>query len=292
MSTFTNNHTWVTGETMTAAILNGITNTLVTAGNAIDRTNLTGGAGIDASQLTPSSASAGKFGGSVAYTFPLALITTVGSNSVVPLTVQGNSGGGQTADLLDVLLQPAGTNFFAINNNGAILPNGNGTIPAASVAIGADAGGTKGIIVNVPTGSSNGIQGQVNGTTLLKMSATGDLQIAPLINSLNVLSRVAPCYSKSGVAVASTFHMVFDSVAFVATNSVTVTLSNNAVFTSGTSYYVTFCDSNAAGQSGGTKNLIQVTAQSSTSIQFNSIDSTTGNLVSITGTYPFVAIGT
>lgn len=86
-------HTFVTGETLTAAILNSNPTTFSGCFNTIDNTNI-GSAGLYASQLKPTSLSNAQFGGNQTYTFGAPSLSTV------PLRIGGVSG--QTADLLDI----------------------------------------------------------------------------------------------------------------------------------------------------------------------------------------------
>src|SRR5271166_646203 len=92
------------------------------------------------------------------------------------------------------------------------------TVTAGAVAIGGDAGATKGMLLNVPTGSTNGFRFQVNGSTVFQVPNTGIistvgnaniggvLQASPTINATTVLGPVAPAYGSGGAAVASTWH--------------------------------------------------------------------------------------
>ena len=91
------------------------------------------------------------------------------------------------------------------------------------MAIGGDAGATAGMIFNVPTGSTNGFQFQVAGSTVFSISNNGTvggagiftgagtfggaLQCAPTINATTVQSYVAPPVytAATGAAVASTY---------------------------------------------------------------------------------------
>lgn len=155
--------------------------------------------------MVPNGLAAATFGGTFAYNIPTGLSVASAANGSVALSVAGNPGGGQTADLFDVSLQPGSANVFRIDPAGDVIAAGN-------------------------------LQ---NAGTLNVFSATGDLQVAPLINSINQLSRVAPFYTASGAAVASTFHGVIGSAAGVlAGGNVTVTLTNSAVFSSASSYAV------------------------------------------------------
>jgi hypothetical protein len=131
-------HTYTSSDTVTNTNLNGNINQIITQGNAIDNTYVNNATGFYASQIIPTSTPQGTFGGSVQLTLPLGGIVGTTNNAVVPLTVTGNTGGGQTAHLLDVLLQPAGTNMFSVDNAGNGVFGGSlqasPTINATSIA--------------------------------------------------------------------------------------------------------------------------------------------------------------
>jgi hypothetical protein len=110
------------------------------------------------------------------------------------------------------------------------------TVTAGAVAIGGDAGGTKGLLLNVPTGSTNGFQAQVGGVTQARIASNGAFLASPLINSNAVLGPVGPGYTATGTALGATFHEVSGAVTGI--GPFTITLSANAVFTSASTYAV------------------------------------------------------
>src|SRR5271165_4291466 len=134
---------------------------------------------------------------------------------------------------------------------GAELDLTGTTVSAAKVAISGDAGGVQGMLLNVPTASTNGIQFQVNGATKVQVNSGGVLitqgaaniggqcQAAPTINATTALGPVPPGYGSGGAALAGTFHYCLGVTGSIAASgSVTITLSANAVFASATSYSV------------------------------------------------------
>src|SRR5271165_6443627 len=216
-------------DTVTAANLNGNISSLVTAGNSIDRTNLAGGMGIDASSMNPSTAAAATFGGVQAYTFSNGLVSSG------PTTINGAA------------------SFTGTVTAGGEIDFTGTSVTGSAVAIGGDSGATKGMLLNVPTASTNGFQFNVNGVTKMQITAGGvlttqgaasiggALQASPTINSTTTLGYVPPGYTSSGAAVASTWHYVTGATGSIgASGSATITLTNNAVFTSATSYCVGF----------------------------------------------------
>jgi hypothetical protein len=157
------------------------------------------------------------------------------------------------------------------------------SITTTAVAIGGDSGATQGMLLNVPTSSTNGIQLQVNGVTKAQLEAGGDFMVAPLINATSTLGRVPPGYTAAGVALASTWHYVTGVTGSVgASGSTTITLTNNAVFTSITSYSVTFSytDAKAINTIGGTQNV------SATQFTIKNLDAANAH------TFSWVASGT
>ena len=244
------------------------------ANGNVDNTNI-GAAGIYASQIIPTSTAQATFGGNTGYIF-------TGGGSIVPLTI--NAPSGQSVDIFDIKLN--NVLGFSVNSTGVAVFNSSPifnagltlaseldftgtTVTATAVAIGGDAGATAGMIFNVPTGSTNGFQFQVAGSTVFSISNNGTvggagiftgagtfggaLQCEPTINATTVQSYVAPGYTAAGAAVASTYHVELGVTASVnASSSVTVTLTNNAVFTSASSYSVgiSYADSNAVNSVG------------------------------------------
>jgi hypothetical protein len=123
-------HTYTPTDTVTNTNLNGNINQIITQGNAIDNT-FVGPNGFFASQIIPtSSPSNSTFGGAVAYFF------SSQANGIVPLTITGNAGGGQTSHVLDVLLQQGGTNLFSIDPSGNVVVLGNLNVTGNIVATG------------------------------------------------------------------------------------------------------------------------------------------------------------
>jgi hypothetical protein len=227
MSTFTVFHTYSVNDSVTAANLNGNISALVTAGNSIDRTNLAGGAGIDASSMNPSTAAAATFGGAQQYSFLNGLAVTGA------VTMNGTN------------------SFVGATTAGAEIDFTGTTVTAGAVAIGGDNGATKGMLLNVPAGSTNGFQFQVNGVTKAQIANTGALttqaaasiggvlQASPTINATTTLGPVAPAYTSAGAAVGGTWHHAQGLTGSVgASSTTTITLTNNAVFTSSTTYSV------------------------------------------------------
>jgi hypothetical protein len=235
MSTFTVFHTYTPLDFITNLNLNGNILNIVTAGNAIDRTNMQSGSGIDASSMNPASAPAATFGGSQLYTFGPGVAIT-GGLTYGTLTLAGPS-------VMQSELDFTGT-----------------TVSAGQVAIGGDAGGTKGLLLNVPTGSTNGFElqsndstvAQVNNTGVLSTTANGQtnkvngsLQSTPTINGTAVASFNGPGYTSAGAALANTFHIASGTAHTGTFFNVTVNISAAAVFSSQTSYAVYFSYANA-----------------------------------------------
>lgn len=306
MSTFSSTHTWITGDVITAALLNGQVASFVAAGNAVNQANVDA-TGFYASQIKPTSGAQGTFGGTQVYTFPSNLVLSASATTSATSVALWNDNGATNGLVLNV---PTGsTNGFQFMVNGvqvaqvetggefvsagasfsAEIDFTGTTVSAAEVAIGGDAGGTKGLLINVPTGSTNGIQGQVNGVTKLQLGAAGDFQVAPLINAISTLSRVGPVYTVAGAALGATYHEVSGSVTFAANASQTVTLTNNAVFTSGTSYLVLLeWDSTTIIGNG---NILAVNSKTATTFIITSI-TLSGIATNVTGTVRFLAKGT
>lgn len=104
-------HTFITGETLTASVLNSNPVTFSGCFNNIDNTNI-GSAGLYASNLNPTTLSNAQFGGNQTYTFGAP------TSASVPLRIGGVSG--QTADLLDLEATVGGTILDNVNKNGTI----------------------------------------------------------------------------------------------------------------------------------------------------------------------------
>lgn len=77
---------FVTGQILTATVLNAFPTAAVSAFGNIDRSNM-GSAGIDASSIIPTTTPAATFGGSQAYTFPAAIISSKAAASGAFFTV-------------------------------------------------------------------------------------------------------------------------------------------------------------------------------------------------------------
>jgi hypothetical protein len=242
MSTFTQFHNWALGDTLSPAFLNGEIASIVTAGNNIDNNNI-GTLGVYASQVKPTSGAQATFGGTQLYTMNNGLSVLSGADAVVPAAITGNSVT-QSAALLQVAQSLGGTLEFQIAANGTgtingpfILLNSGNLNAAASAAIQANGAGDS-IFLNVPTTSALGVQYRVNNVLFGGFNTTGVLSAAPLINALNTVAPVAPCYTAAGVAVAGTLHCVLGSTAINGNTTATINLTNAAVFTSVTSYAV------------------------------------------------------
>ena len=153
---------------------------------------------------------------------------------------------------------------------GAELDLTGTTVTAAKVAISGDAASPQGMLLNVPTGSTNGIQFQVNGATKVQVTGGGVLvtqgnaligglcQAAPTINATSTLGPVPPGYGSGGAALAATFHYCLGVTGSVGAGaSTTITLSANAVYVSASTYSVTFSyvDANPINVVGNVQNL-------------------------------------
>jgi hypothetical protein len=122
-----------------------------------------------------------------------------------------------------------------------VVFNANAATSPTLVAIWNDNGGTNGMVLNVPTASTNGIQLTVNAVVFGELSAAGDFQVAPLINGVHTLARITPVYSISGADIGASMHEVIgqlattlngncpaDTVCTLTAN--TITFTNAAVF--------------------------------------------------------------
>jgi hypothetical protein len=266
MSTFAVFHTYTPLDFITNLNLNGNILNIVNAGNAIDRTNMANGSGIDASSMNPSTAPAATFGGTQLYTFGPGVAIT-GGLTYGTLTLAGPS-------IMQSELDFTGT-----------------TVSASQVAIGGDAGGTKGLLLNVPTGSTNGFELQSNGSTVVQVNNTGvlsttasgqtsningSLQAKPTINGTAVASFIGPGYTAAGAALGSTFHEVSGTVSVAGSGTTTVTLSAAAAFTSNTTYTVEF--------STLTTNTPTTTAHNVSGTQFSFVNTSFGTTANWTAT--------
>jgi hypothetical protein len=265
-------HVYSVNDTVTAANLNGNISQIITQGNAIDNT-FVGAAGFFGSQIIPTTAGQATFGGSGAglnYTFPQNLAITGTTTAAAEIDMTGT------------------------------------TVTAGQVAIGGDAGGTQGMLLNVPTGSTNGLRAQVNGVTQFQVTTgtapttipfvrNGVVAASPTINAVTTAGPLAPGYTVAGATLGGTFHVVTGTAVFTAATSVTVTLTNNAVFTSGTTYVV-FTD-NGTGTwplwvSGNSGVIFQVDTKTATSFRIVAANPGLNTPISGSGTVPWVAIGT
>jgi hypothetical protein len=122
---------------------------------------------------------------------------------------------GITPNVLNIANNPV-NNVFALDKNGDVgiagaLAPGFQTQPTLA-SLWNDGGAVNGLVLNVPTSSTNGISLTVNNVTRGQFSATGDLRVAPLINGTNTLGRVAPGYKLSGASYAGSYHHVSGSL--------------------------------------------------------------------------------
>ena len=276
MSSLTIPNSFAPNTTMLSALMNANYAAVVTWSTLIDNTNI-GPAGILPTNLRPTSATNAQFGGAYGYTFAP---TAVG---VVPVTINGQTG--QTSDIFQLNLNAVkkfsvnsgGQAVFAASPTGVTftpLPGAIGftgtTVTSTDVALGGDAGTIAGLLLNVPTGSTNGFQFQVAGSNVATISNAGvftaaagnwagsgsfggALKAKPTINGHAVSTWVPPLYtSAAGATAAVTAHKEFGRTATLSpTASATITLTNNAVFISSTSYVVVctpiYVESNVSG---------------------------------------------
>ena len=231
MSSLTIPNSFAPMTTMVSANMNANYAAVVTWLTLIDHTNI-GPAGIVASNLRPTNATNATFGGSYGYLFgPMA-------TSIAPVTISAPSG--QTSDIMQVNLNAvkqfsvnsAGQSVFAVSPTGvnpSPLPGAIATtatsLTSTKVAFSGDGGAILGMLLNVPTGSTNGFQFQVGGSNVATISNAGvftagagvwagsgafggALKAKPTINGHAVASYVAPAYTAAGAAVANTYHKV------------------------------------------------------------------------------------
>ena len=140
-----------------------------TAVNSIDHTNM-GPAGIYASNLLPTTAAQATFGATatgVGYKF------LANDATAVPLTVSGVSG--QSADIFDVTLTSGGTKAAYVTAAGHLAFGAIASSETSLPWITGDSGATIGLILNVPTGSTNGFRFLVNGSNIAQITAAGAL---------------------------------------------------------------------------------------------------------------------
>lgn len=186
--------------------------------------------------------------------------TNIGSAGIFLSQLKGTSGANNT---------------FGISTTGATLPvplifGATAITDNTSVEIRNDNAGTNGLFLNVPTGSTNGVRFGVNGAAVAQITADGAGIFT--YHGAAASSYVPPCYTAAGAALANTLHGVFGTATFPAAQSVTVTLSNSAVFTSG-STYVTYVCSGA----GALQKAFCVLNQTATQFQIFTADSSTNS---------------
>jgi hypothetical protein len=326
MSTLSIPNTFVTGTTINAAPFNANFTAIQTWSANIDNTNI-GAAGLFASQILPTTSGQATFGGTQAYAFANALSVTSPAG-IVPLIVQGPAV--PSTDLFQVL-GPSAVQYLRVTQTGRVDASGGLVLPTATVGLATtavelinDNAATGGLILNVPTGSTNGWQFQVNGSTVAQITAAGSGSFAALTvsgafspgsistagNITSTAGNIAatvgrilgssngstqtylpPVYTVAGAAVANTEHIVTGttSVSFSASNNsgpVYVTLSGAAAFTSSASYLII-----ATSQAGTVGNPVMITANPATGTSFT----LQGLAVSaFTATYAvqWIAIGT
>ncbi len=231
------------GEILTPAVMNAFPSAVVTAFTNIDNTNV-GTLGFYASQIKPTSVAQATFGGSIAYVFPLWVavggpLTTAttgsfsGAVSTGALTAVGVAVGGA--------LTTATTGVFT----GAVTTTANIFTAAAAqlgsvVWVGNDNAATNGIILNVPTSSTNAFQFMVNNVAKVTLTAAGGgVFNAPVASKSGTASAyVPPVYDTAGAALATTTHCVIGTTTLSGGGVATVTLTNSAVFASASSYSV------------------------------------------------------
>ena len=222
----------------------------------VDNTQI-GSAGIFPSQIKPTTSTNAIFGTGL-NTQGMFFGPYTTALGIVPLTVAAPSG--QTADIFDVTLN-AGLVFQVLNNGatqsstyactvssstcftaaGGVQDNGplffghssTTTFSSALVGIQNDGGVTNGMVFNVPSGSTNGYQFQVNGIT--KVQATTVNLLAGTTNGTP--GAVPPVYAQSGSPVTTgTMHAALGT--FSSTLSVNCLANTTCTVTGGTT--VTF----------------------------------------------------
>jgi hypothetical protein len=201
-------HVWQTGDTITAANLNGNNNNLITCGNAIDNTNI-GSAGIYASQIKPTSTAQAAFGGAQNYTFPQDLIFTASAATSPTSVAIWNDNGSTNGLFLNV---PTGsTNGVTIGVNG---------VGVASIASsGAISAGT-----GTVTGASDGA------TNTYYAPVYGHAGATPAPTEHSVSDTVSITVSATCTAASGGAKLCSES------GTTAITFSNAAVFTGSTTY--------------------------------------------------------
>jgi hypothetical protein len=170
-------HTFVNGETLTAANLNANPSQFASCLQNIDYRNV-GSAGIFASQIIPQTAAQATFGGSVPYTFSLP------PNFSAPLTQANGGTGSANGSINGITLSNTG---YASGTTGLVSDGFNINLDAngnSGIGIGYD-GGTLREVQFGPSGNWASITGTdftMNGN----ITATGNSTITgPLFNSPN-----------------------------------------------------------------------------------------------------------
>jgi hypothetical protein len=166
-------YTFVAGTEAISAQVNANFSEIATVVNGeLDNTNINSSVGIYASQIIPTSTVQATFGGAYGY------VIAPGVTTQVPLTISGITS--QNVDLFDIYLTSGGSKDFWITSSGnmhiasGITFNAPLTSPSnAAVALANDNAATGGLILNVPTGSTNGFQFQTAGSTVASIAASG-----------------------------------------------------------------------------------------------------------------------
>jgi hypothetical protein len=145
------------------------------------------------------------------------------ANSFIPMVVNGATGGGQTALLIQANLQPGGTTVFSVDATGAILfANGAAKLTSGS-------GSTK--IIPAATGKPFTVRNAADGQTNLQVPDSGGCNVLP--NGATNPSGVLPVYSSSGAVTVNSQRLTsfrFTIAAGSATG--TVTLSGDGIIVS------------------------------------------------------------
>jgi hypothetical protein len=186
----------------------------------LDNTNI-GSAGIFASQIIPTNTAQATFGGALGYTIAPNVATQV------PLAILGSSG--QSANLFSVNL--AGPiDAFHISPSGRSNVAGGLVFPAPTTALAPgvveavnDNAAVGGLVLNVPTGSTNGFSFDVNGTPVASISNTGALTVGSF-------TLASPLSIANGGTGSSTKNFV--DLSTTQTIAGAKTFSNAAVFSS------------------------------------------------------------
>jgi hypothetical protein len=164
-------YTFVAGTEALSAQVNANFSEIATVVNGeLDNTNINSSVGIYASQIIPTSTAQATFGGAYGY------VIAPGVTTQVPLTITGAPS--QTANLFNVstttgpAVEVYSSGTFAVYRALLLQP------PASAVGTNVvdlfnDGAATNGLILNVPTGSTNGFQFQTAGSTVASIAASG-----------------------------------------------------------------------------------------------------------------------